>query len=63
MTPRIKRYPNGWEARLYQVDPWTCASVRDSSGKVYDAIRLENPRHAREYFRVFDKIARNGGPG
>lgn len=63
MTPKVKTYPNGWSASLYEVEPWYCASVRTASGQTYDAVRCDSASEARAYFRMFDKIARKGGPG
>lgn len=61
MTPKIKTYPNGWTALLYEACGWYCASVRDARGDVFDSIRCDTARQAREYFRVFDRAAKTGG--
>lgn len=62
MTEKIKEFPSG--ASVYMSEPsfptgMIGVVLRSPDGEVYDKVRCDTRKGAKEYFRAFCEIAKN----
>ena len=56
---KASEYRNGWCATLTKNGAYYVAIVRNGRGDVHDKVRCDTYRSAAEYYRAFQRIARN----
>ena len=56
---RCKEYKNGWSAYFNPLpNGWYEAYVRNASGEMHDKMRCDTYKHAMEYYKSFNLIAK-----
>jgi len=56
---KAQEYRNGWSATLVKTSAYYTATVRNARGDIHDKITCDTYKGAAEYYRAFQKIARN----